>query len=510
MVQRDWAMSLFNAPVGSAANGANRYPAKYSFDTSVAFCDNAANPDFVVFATGLTGAADIIAYDNVYKVGCTGDTPLIYWQYSLGGTIPSSPVFSYDGRQMAFINVNGNVASLLLLKWAKNPVLVTPTAVTPANFRTCVAPCVTSITLNGSPNSTGSSVFYDYNSDSIYVGDNSGVLHKFINIFLSGTPSEITTVNAASGWPLTLDAGRALPSPVFDPVSNNVIIGIQSGRVIRIPAGGGTGNIIQSAQVATACGFLSPPLVDLWAGRAYFTLTDWSNAATGTCGTPAGGPGIIAFSTTFASGASHLAIQYTGQGTARAVGSSAGTFDNAYYNSANPASPSGAIYACLNAPRPRLVQFTVASNVLTSRTLGPFLSTTTAPTNAAPQPTCAPITAFFNGTTDQVFTGVNTGVVTTAGTYSCVGGASSIGSGCITAYNVTQPFTLGPATPAAAVLPVPGGGPSGIVIDNRATSPGAAQVYFSTIMPQLCAGNQSGTGAGTGYCAIQASQVGLN
>jgi hypothetical protein len=60
-------------------------------------------------------------------------------------------------------------------------------------------------------------------------------------------------------------------------------------------------------------------------------------------------------------------------------------------------------------------------------------------------------------------------------------------------------------------LPIAGGGPNGIVIDNRATSPGASQLYFSTIMPQLCTGSEpSGIAAGTGYCAIQASQSGLN
>ena len=56
---------------------AGQFPAKYSFDSTNAFCDSATTPDFVVFPNGIKGVgtteADIIAYDNIYS-GCTGFT----------------------------------------------------------------------------------------------------------------------------------------------------------------------------------------------------------------------------------------------------------------------------------------------------------------------------------------------------------------------------------------------------------------------------------------------------
>ena len=50
------------------------------------------------------------------------------------------------------------------------------------------------------------------------------------------------------------------------------------------------------------------------------------------------------------------------------------------------------------------------------------------------------------------------------------------------------------------------GGTSGIIIDNtlNGTLAGTSQVYFTTLSDQVC-----GT-SGTGGCAVQASQPGLN
>jgi hypothetical protein len=48
------------------------------------------------------------------------------------------------------------------------------------------------------------------------------------------------------------------------------------------------------------------------------------------------------------------------------------------------------------------------------------------------------------------------------------------------------------------------GGTSGIIIDNTVNSLGASQVYFSTLQDIGCF-----TSGGTGGCAVQASQQGL-
>lgn len=53
----DWSVYLGN--VGSV--GAGRYPAKYSFDTTVANCGTATQPDFVVWNTSLAGSGTAVA-----------------------------------------------------------------------------------------------------------------------------------------------------------------------------------------------------------------------------------------------------------------------------------------------------------------------------------------------------------------------------------------------------------------------------------------------------------------
>ncbi len=121
-VHGDWSENM-----GSGASvGAGNYPAKYSFSTSTANCASAASPDFVVFSTGLQSSgtvASIVAYDNLYS-GCAGPVPQTYFAYNTtataAGTIKTSPVFSLDGSQLAFVQTDGLHGTVILLKWAAN------------------------------------------------------------------------------------------------------------------------------------------------------------------------------------------------------------------------------------------------------------------------------------------------------------------------------------------------------------------------------------------------------
>jgi hypothetical protein len=71
-------------------------------------------------------------------------------------------------------------------------------------------------------------------------------------------------------------------------------------------------------------------------------------------------------------------------------------------------------------------------------------------------------------------------------------------------------FYIGGATPSTATDGLnAAGGTSGIIIDNGFTADGASQVYYSTLSGQACIGS-GGAGTGTGSCAVQASQAGLN
>ena len=112
-LKRDWSLDM-----GSGATvGATNYPAMFSFHGVDANCASAAQPDFVVYGTGLVGSvtqADIVGYDNLYS-GCSGPVPTVYWAYNTGGTVTTSPVFSRDGTQVAFVQTDASGHGILVL-----------------------------------------------------------------------------------------------------------------------------------------------------------------------------------------------------------------------------------------------------------------------------------------------------------------------------------------------------------------------------------------------------------
>ncbi len=109
-IDKDWSLDLGT----SATVGATNYPAKISFRGTNATCAGGAGQrDIVVYTTGLLGSgsqASIVAFDNLYS-GCVADgtVPTIYWAYDTGGTITTSPVFSADGTQVAFMQTAGGL-----------------------------------------------------------------------------------------------------------------------------------------------------------------------------------------------------------------------------------------------------------------------------------------------------------------------------------------------------------------------------------------------------------------
>jgi hypothetical protein len=73
---------------------------------------------------------------------------------------------------------------------------------------------------------------------------------------------------------------------------------------------------------------------------------------------------------------------------------------------------------------------------------------------------------------------------------------------CLYNYYITSPL----AAAASSITGQPAaGGTTGIVIDNGYTSAGASQIYYTPLSSQGCTG-AGGKGAGTGGCAVQASQ----
>ena len=382
-MHRDWGVG-----VGSGNPSAVSYPAKWSLDVDAASCAD----DFVVYPTGAAGSGSqpsIVGYFNVYS-GCGGTVPDVDFAYNTGGTITGATSFSVDGTQLAFIQTSGTTASLVLLKIPVTPpgtgtlgAPITLTGISASAYTTCTAPCMTTFTLNGGPNDSLSNPWVDYSSDTLFVGDDAGALHKFSPVFNGTTgnpPAEIT-----SSWPVTL-SGR-LGSPVFDPTSGEVFVGTSGGIFYAVGAVSGTTIGTSSALGSSANEIVDAPIVDSSAGMAYVFVQEDGG----------GKNAVFQFPTSFTSGTGTEATIGTSAGGAEYVLS--GAFDNIYFNSESSCdagcTPTGDLYVGGNTAGPAtLYQIPITANVMGTATIGPALETT----SILPQVVgrTSPVTEFFN------------------------------------------------------------------------------------------------------------------
>jgi hypothetical protein len=503
-LQGDWSFDM-----GSGATvGAGNYPAKFSFDTTSANCVTPAppvgqQPDFVVYNTSLPGSgsqATIAAFTNLYS-SCTGG-PTVYWAYNTGttGAVVTSPVLSFDGSQVAFIQSTPGAATLVILRWAAfSGTLSSPVVPASGSCAALTAPCQTTITFsNGNsdanPTDTLSSPFYAYGSDTLFVGDASGFLHKFTGVF-GGTPAEVvctaTTITAGctppagtNFWPAIVDPFGQLSSPVVIDSLNEVLLTDTQGLfgVVDTMIGGIDGTGTTTTLKLANIGFDDGPLVDLATGTMYgFARAD--NAANVTAVYQLQ---IPAFPDAL-DNTTGPEVLVSNSSTNPASAFYNGAFDDAYYSSGG----TGNLYVCgTSGAFNALWQIPITSGVMGTPILGPTLTTVDV--------ACSPITEFLNGTTDRMFLSVPGSAVAGA-PINCVAG-----SGCIMSFDITNPLTWGLSTSTAATATVTGG-TSGIIIDNSSSAGGASQIYFTPRSDQTCA-----TSGGTGGCAIQASQSGLN
>ncbi|MGC1433163.1 MAG: hypothetical protein WA811_13035 [Candidatus Sulfotelmatobacter sp.] len=416
---------LWSENMGTGATiGAGNYPAKYSLTTTSANCSN----DFVVYPTGLAGSntqASIVAYTNLYS-GCGGTVPSVYWAYYIGAgnTIRSSPVFSLDGSQIAFMQETGGSAALVLLKWAAS---TTETVALPdpvgihGLYSSCHAPCRAELDLIDGvsfPTDTNSSIFVDYPSDTAFVGDDFGYLHKFNPVFNStalNPPSEVT----GGGWPVQVNPGTptALTSPVYDSVTGNVFVADAGGFLYSVNSS--TAAVTQSApldysvafDIPAGPGIVQGPMLDYTAGEVYvFATSDGS----GLCAGGADCAAVYQLPTNFTAG---------GTGLEAVVGSSSieptapepmyiGAFDSTYKNSSNA---TGHLYVCGNTGgAPTIYQVAIQVGVLGTVNPGPVLSSGTT--------SCSPVTDIMNanvsaasgGPTEWIFASAGAGGISTA------------------------------------------------------------------------------------------------
>jgi hypothetical protein len=510
---RDWGTSL--GPNGTVGNG--MFPAKFSFDVNAT--PSCAN-DFVVFNTSSVGASNapsLIAYNQLYSTQpsagglCNTNGPSVLWSYKTnvaGNTTnvtQTSSVLSLDGTKVVYVDSDpggNNGAFLHILKWKSGQgtlsAPVAPDQVVTA-WSACPASksCIVNVALNGGQSASNSAPFYDYNLDALYVGDDNGVLHKFAPVF-NGTPVEVTT----GGWPITVDSGAVLSSPVFDAGSGNIFVGDNSGVLsyVRDTAStigtctSGSRPCLGTPSQTTGGAIVDAPLVDSSAGRVFaFDGTDSGNGD------------VYQFDTSLSSGSKVIAsVGGTNGGSAI----HAGAFDNTYMTSSNG---TGYLFVCgkdgNQRDRPAIHRITISNGVMTGGSDG-FLTLVTGNFEE-----CSPVTEVYNtaSSTDWIFFSVGRKASQTAAGCSTAAG----NNGCLMSLNVTA---LAGAWPPAAVTqgyplptaPANQGATSGIVIDNVAnttTYPQASSLYFSFLNTAVTGAACNGaTGVG---CAVKLTQAGL-
>jgi len=511
LLHGDWSIDM---GVGATV-GAGNYPAKFSFNAGTASCS-----DFVVYNTSLAGSttqASVVAFNNLYvgSGGLCGTAPSTYWAFNTGGTVVTSVVLSLDGSQVAFVQNNSAVtqATLVLLKWAPNSgTLAIPdtlAAVSNAAYPTCTIPCMTTIAfaLDAGTSNLGdtlSSPYYDYNSDTLYAGDVKGYLHQFTSVFLStgiAFPAE-TIASGTNVWPALTSNNSALTDPVYDQDTGWVFVGSLFGTLKRVNAvvggGAGAGLIVKTNQFEVTGGNFDGPLLDSTNGVIYVVASN-TEPLSGQVGSESA---IYTFSVNFLTGANGVQTILSTDGPGTAIYS--GAFDNQWF-----LGNGGNMYVCASAAGagnniPTLYQISVSTTgVLGTVSTGPALSTST-----SGPPLCSPVTAYFNSSnksggahpagTDLIFLSV-TGFGKQAAPVGCTNN-----TGCLMSFDVTSGATITSSTATAATRNE-AGGTSGIIVDGSSSaSVGASQVYFNPLTSMTC-----GT-SGTGGCAVQASQSGLN
>ena len=480
----DWAMPL---PSGATV-GDGMFPSKFDFDiTTPPDCLK----DYVVFNTSLVGSSSspsIVAFDELYSTQgsaggfCNQNGPSVKWAYNTNpsgdttGSVVTSPVISGDGTKVAFVetrtNANGG-AILHMLQWKPgNTATIEGTIASPAtpqivgSWAGCpaTASCVINLPFNGAQPDTDSAPYYDYGSDILYVGDDSGVLHKFVRVFSGTTPAEVTS----GGWPITVHSGSKLTGPVHDLVSNNIFVGDSSGVLSYVLESGST----TGACVSGTAPCLGTPSRSLGGAIVDSPIVDGTNQT------------VFTFDGTGSSGATVLqtdtamdVLQTVGLGAAGSLSIPihAGIFDNAYFTSAFP-DIKGNLLVCgkdaggTDSPELYQIGFNSRSAVLNASPNGSPLSGLVSAGGAE----CSPVSEVFNTptSTDWIFFSVTKNAAQTG----CGTG------GCVMSVNLTAAGSSWPPPAGVAHTAPASGGTSGITFDNVAnttTYPQASSIYFS-------------------------------
>jgi hypothetical protein len=535
-LHRDWSFQLLsNVSTGGAggSTGTGQFPAKFSFNVNDA---PSCSADYVVYTTSTSGSLQIFALNNLYSsqsgglpAGICGTTgPSVLFAYNTrisgdsSGRTRTSPVLSLDGTKVAYVESrsSGSGGSILqIVKWKSGqgtiaaPVAPTTTLTAGQSWAVnCPVgnSCVRSIVFNSAsaqPDSN-SSPFVNYATDELYVGDDSGRLHKFTGVF-NGMPAEVVTGsgNTTTAWPLDVHGGNVLTSPVFDGTSKNIFVGDSGGQLSYVRETTslvGTclsgvppclGSPTQPIATTNSSGIVDPPIVDGSTQRVLvFAADDLNNGS------------VFQFDTVL-SNVSKVTAN-VGSSSGSGVDIHAGAFDNTYLTSANKSA--GHLYVCgkdsthATSDLPAIFQLSFSAAGVLSTTVGTSLKGLSAPSDSGTDIECSPVTELQNGATDRIFFSVQDDGNTAACGFG--GGADADGTACIMSINLGGSWPPGGVTNSFAANG-PSGGTSGIIVDNVSGSAQASSIYYTFLtnaQDTLC------NGPGSVGCAVKLTQSGFN
>jgi hypothetical protein len=520
-MQRDWSINL-----GTAGTANSMYPAKFTFDVTVA--PSCAN-DFVVFpvnAVGGAAQANIVAFNNLYSGTAGGNgicnrtatgndsgvAATVMWSYNVhaiaaGGAVPTSPVLSLNGAKVAFVeSAAGNPAHFHVLAWkagdgrvANLQNAVSPKAIIAPFSATAPAAASGAATdlAFGTTTDTLSSPYIDYANDVAYVGNDIGIVYRIKNVFCTtascGTaaPSLDTSWGAgtgavAIGGTCTGATGK-LTAPVLNYYNFNVYVGCADGKLYSISQTGTIKQLVVGDGVTAKAfgGIVDPPIVDGVNGFVYAVSGSASNGNNGV---------LVQAKADFSSS---VAAQI---GLGNQCNLHSPTPNNAYFT--NIASAAALMYvagtsATGTVPPPcSATSNGAATVVLYAVTFGATgVMTSGVPAHSVadgggPGYEWAPLSEFFNATTgiDWLFFA-----------------ALQSGQPNVSSANITSTF------PTTFTNPVREGvGTSGMVVDNQAstaTFPQAASIYFNALQQNAACNNN--TNGQTGGCAVKLTQATL-
>jgi hypothetical protein len=525
-LQRDWSINL-----GTGGTAAAMYPAKFTFDVTLA--PSCAN-DFVVFpvnAAGSSSQPNLVAFNNLYSgtagatgicnrtptANDTGTAATVMWSYNVqgisgGGAVTTSPVISYDyinpagpitGSKIAFVeSAAGSPAHFHVLAWKSGDGVATnlQNVLLPRTINTFVSAqpatgsgTATDLSLGSSTSGTDtlSSPFVDYLHDVAYVGNDLGTLYRIKDVFctsnnpdctVSTKPAPSLDASWGSGGAISVCSGK-LTGPILDFVTMNVFVGCSDGKLYSISQSGTIKSVTVGDGVAskTYGAIVDPPVVDGVNGFVY--------AVSGSAG--GGANGVLIQATTALSSSVAVPI-----GAGNQCNMHAPSFSNVYYTSPTTAGSLiyvGGVTGTVGQP---CTASSTTTGVITIYGIGfgaGGVMTSGAPANSfsaggGPGAEWTPLLEFYNATTatDWLFVAAYQSSQTNLGSA-----------------NITAGFPAGVGTVVTEGL-----GPSGMTVDNDSSSAQAASIYFNALGENAACTNNTVL-TDTGGCAVKLTQAGL-